>query len=257
MPGPSPRLTVVVSEVSVITLDEDMRVYAASKLEARYIYDEIFQADCYGVTELPDRPFVIDVGANIGLFALFVKRRYPAAEILAFEPMPQSAELLRRNLALHEVGSVVVHEVALGRAPETAAPFVFYPRIPGNSTRHPEVKVEAMAQLGETMPAKMVERLYRGRAVTADVERLSAFLPAKRGIDLLKIDVEGAELDVLLGIDEGHWPLVRRVVAEVHDQDGRVDSVCELLHGHGFDPAVRPAGGPAQLVDARRTGYGG
>jgi FkbM family methyltransferase len=243
-----------VSGVSAVTLDGDMQVYATSKLEARYIYDEVFRNDCYGVTDLPDPPFVVDVGANIGLFALFVKGRYPAAEILAFEPMPQSAALFRRNLALHELQAVVLHEVALGQVPETAVPFTFYPRIPGNSTRHPEVKVAAKAALGETMPAKLVERLYQSQTVTVNVERLSAFLPAGRRIDLLKIDVEGAELDVLLGIDEVHWPLVGRVVVEVHDQDGRVDSVCKILRDHGLEPAARASApeGPAYVVDARR-----
>jgi hypothetical protein len=54
-------------------------------------------------------------------------------------------------------------------------------------------------------------------------------------IDLLKIDVEGAELDVLQGIDEPDWPRIRAVIAEVHDVDGRVDAVRRMLEERGFD----------------------
>ena len=54
-------------------------------------------------------------------------------------------------------------------------------------------------------------------------------------IDALKVDVEGAELDVLEGISYAHWGCVRQVALEGHDQDGRLDRVKALLSRHGFD----------------------
>ena len=52
------------------------------------VYDEIFRLGCYDGIRLPPQPLVIDVGANIGMFALFVKLRVPGtAEILAI-PRP-------------------------------------------------------------------------------------------------------------------------------------------------------------------------
>ena len=57
-------------------------------------------------------------------------------------------------------------------------------------------------------------------------------------IDLLKIDCEGAEFDVLQGIDPHHWPRVRAVVAEVHDVDGRLQKVIEHLTHYGIDQIV-------------------
>jgi hypothetical protein len=53
-------------------------------------------------------------------------------------------------------------------------------------------------------------------------------------IDLLKIDVEKAEMEVLAGVGEALWPRVDRVVMEVHDIDGRLASVIELLRDRGF-----------------------
>jgi FkbM family methyltransferase len=244
-----------VSEGRLARLDDELHVHASSAIEARFIYQEIFRAGCYGVPDLPSRPFVVDVGANIGLFVLYLKRRYPDAEVLAFEPMPQTAALLRKNLALHGLSAVTVHEVALGSAAENGVPFTFYPMIPGNSTRHPETKVAAKAALAKTVPEKLAERMYRGRETTVDVARLSAFLAEGRTIDLLKIDVEGAEIEVLHGIDAQHWPQVRRVVMEVHDLDGRLEEACDLLRGRGLQPGVRPASlgdadSPTHLVHA-------
>lgn len=53
-------------------------------------------------------------------------------------------------------------------------------------------------------------------------------------VDLLKVDVEGDELDVLKGIRDEHWPIVKQVVAEVHDVHNRLQDVRSLLLGCGF-----------------------
>ncbi len=57
-------------------------------------------------------------------------------------------------------------------------------------------------------------------------------------VDLLKIDVEGSEWEVLAGLQSAHWPRIRQVVVEVHDVEGRVAEVEELLRGHGFATAI-------------------
>lgn len=53
-------------------------------------------------------------------------------------------------------------------------------------------------------------------------------------IDLLKIDVEGAEFEVLLGVADETWPLVRQVVLEGVDVDGRLAAIATLLRARGF-----------------------
>ncbi len=53
-------------------------------------------------------------------------------------------------------------------------------------------------------------------------------------IDLLKIDVEGAEEQVLAGIADGDWPKIRQLVIEVHDVDGRLARMRELLRARGY-----------------------
>ncbi|MDQ0935244.1 FkbM family methyltransferase [Streptomyces turgidiscabies] len=59
-------------------------------------------------------------------------------------------------------------------------------------------------------------------------------------IDLLKIDVQRSELDVLKGVDDRHWPLVRQIAMEVHDESGtptqgRLKEVRALLLDRGFE----------------------
>jgi hypothetical protein len=53
-------------------------------------------------------------------------------------------------------------------------------------------------------------------------------------VDLLKIDCEGAELAVLIGVQEADWPRIEQVVAEVHDRNGRLDQITDLLRRNGL-----------------------
>ncbi len=222
----------------LVGLDDGLQVFASSNIEARFLYQEIFRDGCYDPVDLREQPFVIDAGANIGLFALFVKLRCPGAEILAFEPSPETAAILRQNIGLHRLSGVTVREVALGSSAEQDAPFVYYPALPGNSTRYPELTGSAKTVLGRAFSPRVAERLFRGRQISVPVERLSAFLAAGRPVNLVKIDVEGAELDVLRGIDAAHWPLIRHAIVEVTDHGDQLAAVCDLLGRHGLETTV-------------------
>jgi FkbM family methyltransferase len=58
-------------------------------------------------------------------------------------------------------------------------------------------------------------------------------------ISLMKIDTEGSELDVLLGIEPQDWPKIKQFVVEVHDIDRRVDTIAKLLVEKGYQTEVR------------------
>ena len=71
-----------------------------------------------------------------------------------------------------------------------------------------------------------------------DVATLSSILRTEQVavVDLLKVDAEGMEGEVLLGVDRADWPRIRQVVVEVHDVDGRLAAITALLAGvGGFD----------------------
>jgi len=53
-------------------------------------------------------------------------------------------------------------------------------------------------------------------------------------VRLLKVDVEGDELEVLRGVDAADWPCIEQVALEVHATGGRLEAVLALLHEAGF-----------------------
>ena len=70
-------------------------------------------------------------------------------------------------------------------------------------------------------------------------------LDGDQRVDLLKIDVEGDELQALQGIEARHWDRVAQVALEVHDVDGRLGAVEALLEARGY--RVRTAAQRSQL----------
>ncbi|WP_186763364.1 FkbM family methyltransferase [Lentzea tibetensis] len=222
--------------------------------QAHFTYEEIFELRTYlrhGVRLAPDA-VVLDVGANIGLFSLFVKQECPSARVLAFEPMPAVVEALRRNLDLHGVPDVEVHALALGARREEAV-FTYHPALSCNSTNRPEGK-ELLLEMQRVL---FGEHAAGSEEVRVDVDTLSAVLERRSDldrIDLLKIDVEGAELDVLRGVGAANWPRVDQVVVEVHDRDGRLADVLALLGAQGFRTSSQASSLLTESADLREAG---
>lgn len=220
---------------------EKISCYGQSQVEAQFIYKEIFEDGCYEIPNFAESPFVIDAGANIGLFSLYMKQNYPSSRVLAFEPAPDTFDILQRNLELHNAGNVEAFSSGLS-SKEATAKLTYYPNLPGNSTLVPEEKRQLYDAAAKVYGKEAAEQLFgavfaTAREVDVKLQRLSHFLNGRSDlarIDLLKIDVEGAELDVLLGLDDAHWDLVQNVILEVCETSGTRTAIAELLKLKGF-----------------------
>jgi FkbM family methyltransferase len=246
--------------------------------ETAFLYDEIFVRQSYlpdGLA-LPDDAVVIDVGANIGMFTLWVHSIRPTASIMAFEPLEPLAAKLQRNVDAHGVRATVFH-CGLSDTDHEETPFTYYPGYSTMSTQSRYADTAAEKQfvrqrvLGGGEAGDLVEHLdevldYRFRPDTrvCRLRRLSTVLdehPVSR-IDMLKIDVQRAEADVLRGIEPRHWPLIRHVVMEVHDAadtgtDGQLGTIVRDLVNHGFQVTTEQenalVGTDRYVVYARRN----
>lgn len=217
---------------------EGFTYYANNNDESKFIYKEIFQDQSYNVVELPENAFVVDAGANIGLFSIWVKQKYPSCQILAFEPVPATFAILQKNLALHDITkSATAFQCGLG-ANEDTLRLTYYPLMPGSSTLYPEEKETLRKIAMEKFGPLEFDNMFDGsHDVLVPIKRLSSFLDEQSdliSIDLLKIDVEGAEVDVLRGLSDKHWQMTKNVVMEIFDVDGRLQEAERLLNSKGF-----------------------
>ena len=237
-------------------LPNGMHIASQNKNETEFMYKEIFEQQIYlqhGV-RLKDGDCVFDVGANIGMFSLFVSRACRDAKIYAFEPIPPLYERLRANAALYGLDAQLFQ---CGVAAETARQeFTYYPHLTLMSGRFADltqdqevVRLFESNQRGRehatTLEDQLLDEVLAERMTSesfiCQMKRVSDVIREHRieRIDLLKIDVQKSELEVLRGIDESDWSKIEQVVLEVHDVDDRLHQIVSLLEAQGFQVAVQ------------------
>ncbi len=245
--------------LTLATLPNGLEVAHLNRSETDIIYREIFEDESYlrhGVT-LGDGDCVFDVGANIGLFTLFVHHRCRGARVYAFEPIPPTFNVLRANVALYGL-PVRLFECGLSdRA--TEATFTFYPQVSAMSGIYADAAEDErvtrafMQNQGEMQSGfadELMEGRFAGEKFVCRLRTLSDVIADEQVdvIDLLKIDVEKSEMDVLAGIGDDDWAKIKQVVLEVHDLDGHLAQATALLDRHGFkvtveqDPTLQQTG---------------
>jgi FkbM family methyltransferase len=125
---------------------------------------------------------VLELGTNVGWFAVQGGRAAPGARYVAVEPHPVSAEFCRRHLALNHVPSVEVVEAAAVADPGVSSVSLL---VPDDQAATPTV---AFLPAGTELPPDMARNVTAEHRVAAiDVRRLVD------GADLIKMDVEGQE----------------------------------------------------------------
>jgi len=234
-------------------LANGLEIYEINSHETSFLYDEIFVQEVYATLgiELEQDAVVIDVGANIGLFALYWLQKVDGLAIHCFEPLPECLEVLRANLADHE--KAVIVPKALG-ATSGSMQITYYPNYTIMSslfadaaedldTLRAGARADMKARVGRELDDRILDSFVKNRLVNekvldCEVETISAYLDRcdVARVDLLKIDVEKAEMLVVQGIKPEHWERIHQLVIEVHDQGNQEqEQLKELLESHGFE----------------------
>lgn len=133
---------------------------------------------------------VLDVGANVGLYSVMLAVAVgPSGSVWSFEPFPPSAGYLKRNLALNGLTNVTVVEKAAADRSGTLELHVF-----------PE-GYDVYNSLGASVRPR--ENLRAVRRITVRATTLDGFADEAGidAVDLVKVDVEGAEERVLVGAE--------------------------------------------------------
>ena len=188
---------------------------------------------------LPQGGTFVDVGANCGLITAFAARR--AAEILAFEPSPREFARLQANLAANGIIHAATHQAALAEAPGTVTLRLAEAGHAGHNTIGAAFAYQGVA----------TETLHEVPATT-----LNAALAGLQRCDLIKMDIEGAELRALQGADKALARLRPALILEVFDQAlagcGATEAdLLAWLHAHAYearelDPATATFAAPAR-----------
>lgn len=261
-------------KTTLAKLPDGTPFHCINRMEMLFCYKEIFVSSAYEspLITINDGDVILDVGANIGLFLLYLSRRRARCTLYGFEPIPRIFSALSQN-----VPSFNGHDVRLfccGLSDHAGeATFTFLRNVTVRSTMFPETspahdspqsrqrELGFMLQTFKQVPlaplrwalaalpgfarrrlaASVVKFHAKKRRIICPLKTLSQVVDENRidRIDLLKIDVEGAERDVLRGIRDEHWPLIRQLIVETHPCPGDVlGDVRSALENRGFRTVV-------------------
>ncbi|PTN34155.1 FkbM family methyltransferase [Desulfonatronum sp. SC1] len=195
-------------KVGSIVID-NVVLYFADLHSFYFELDQIFIKNLYGFRTEEQSPVIVDCGAHVGLASLYFARRYPRSEIHAFEADPDIHRLFQSNIQSAKLNNVTSHAKAVW-ADNNGVCF----RLSGDDSGH-------ISNTDGTIIPSI---------------RLRDYLEQFERIDMLKLDVEGAEFEII----EDCLPVlsrVQRMIIEVHrlsDDNKSLANFLRCLEKSGF-----------------------
>lgn len=181
-------------------------------------YHEILVNEIYRFEAQTDSPLIFDCGANIGFSVVYFKHLYPCARVMAFEPEPTLCSMLQQNIKSMGLTGVEVHRSAIWTENSTLT-FTSNGSVGGHLTRE-----------SDDRPGQVVS-----------TARLRDLLD--QHVDLLKLDIEGAEDAVLRDCAE-KLANVDHLFFEYHGlsrEPQTLDDLLSLCRASGFRYHIREA----------------
>ena len=165
-------------------------------------HKEIFADEFYYFESKNPEPVIFDCGANVGMSVLYFKKRFPKARITAFEAEPEIALLLHDNLKNNNITDVRIIDKAVWKDEQG---IWFGSESADSSSIYSSAEKKKIASI-----------------------RLKDFLLKESNIDFLKIDIEGAEKEVLNDCRDalGH---IQNLFVEFHSYIGNPQGLAEII----------------------------
>lgn len=210
-----------------------MRSGATLELERikddRQRIDEIWLLKSYEPTpdfQIEPNWNVFDIGANRGYFTVYAAQKASRGHVTSFEPLQENVAYLKKNNQINNLKNVTVVPKAVSTTNGTTS---FY--VSSKSGSH-------------SMVSRSVSKVREIEVETIAIRDVLENLESP--IDLLKVDIEGGELDVLTNGGNGiSLDKVKRIVLEYHEIDGvslsdMKERLTSLLNQQGFSVGISP-----------------
>ena len=184
-----------------------------------FSFKEIFEDEVYLFESENHSPLIIDCGSNIGLSILYFKSLFPNAQVMGFEPDPLIFSLLQENIAEFDLSDVKLFQKAVWTENSDQLPFI----------------------QDKGLGGRLVAGFPSQSTIPVGTVRLKEFLVTP--IDLLKLDIEGAEFAVLSDVHQ-ELQFVKSLFVEYHskaDEPQKLGQLLEILRNAGFRYHIKDA----------------
>jgi FkbM family methyltransferase len=199
----------------------DLQFYYRRPYELLKTYREIFGAEIYRFTTNEANPIILDCGANIGLASVYFKSLYPTATIIAFEPDASNREIFQKNITANQLEGITIQAEAIW-------------------IKDGFIQFESAA----TEASKISENATN--TVSVPCIDFKKMLEQFSQIDFLKMDIEGAEFEVLKHCSNSLHH-VKNIFLEYHGYTSKpeeLSTLLSILSAQGFTYYIRNAADP-------------
>jgi len=175
--------------------------------------------------EITPNNSIIDIGAHIGTFTIFMGNKHPHLKIFSFEPDPHNFKLLQKNIEINKQTNVKAFNLAVADKKKSVKLFPKLGR--GFGTMGSNIINEGSA-FNEIQSISLLDILEENKIETCD---------------LLKMDCEGAEYEILLNQDHTCFDRINNIVMEYHiipNLDYNLNDLIPHLEKYGFHVVSYP-----------------
>lgn len=209
-------------------------VHFQNKEEILEIKKEIFAQHTYYFETDNPRPLIIDAGAHLGLATLYFKKQYPGARIIAIEPNTLNFKLLEENIWENQLEDVQTIHAALSSYGDQA-------------TLNADTKQSWLSTASIHPGAWNGDQITQPTTVQA--VQLSSLITEP--VELLKLDIEGAEQEILNEAQEKLY-LVKKILLEFHPHATQsLPELEKMLTNRGYTVTYSKNGGRIKLHQAK------
>jgi FkbM family methyltransferase len=178
------------------------KIFVPDTLSFIWQYKEIFTDENYKFKTNTQNPVIYDCGANIGVSCLYFRRNFPNAKIKAFEADPNIAKILSENLANNNVKNIEVIDKAVW-------------------INNDGIEISLEGADGASIYSKV-------NVTKVPSVRLKDLIEKENKIEMLKMDIEGAEYEVLLDC-RNSLSNVENIFIEYHSFANSIQNLSEIL----------------------------
>ncbi len=209
------------AEVTQKIFGFEVTAYSYSSLKC--LFKEIFLLNDYLCELDGDTPKIIDCGANIGMAIFYFKKRYPNCHIKAYEPNPNAFRLLEKNVTQNNLKNVQLFNIGL-------------------SDQNGTVDFFLSNDKGTLLGSLLQERGGENK-ISVQAKTLSSLIKDDQ-IDLIKIDIEGAEIQVIDDLVQAKKiKNCKNYIIEYHHKingaKSKLSSFLEHFESNDFDYNIR------------------
>lgn len=212
-----------------------VRFYVRKATSDLFVINEVFKQHVY---ETPPTGIVLDLGANIGAYALYAAQT--ATVVYAYEPESSNFSQLTKNIELNACTNIVPIQKAVGGRESAVSLFKASVNKGASST------AQAISHNAETVHMTTLDALCKKHAL--------------ENIDMLKVDIEGGEYELFAHASRDTLGRIQHIMMEMHHVPGHTpQEIIYTLTNAGFNvehitDGSRSAGvGTSMVVATRRT----